>query len=109
MIPTLHLHDLGFSGESPSRSQREERSLGPRVAEPHLFDRRHSLHQGLREPNLQLVRGAVDRALRALREQRLVHARMGVTMQQRSEVVQKIEVLVPVGIPDSTTLTALNE
>ncbi len=104
VVATLHFHDLDSPGKRLGRPKRKEGGLGAGVAETKAFDRGDPGSQHLRQEDLKLVGGPVNGPLGALFDQRLVDLRMGMAVEQRGEVVEEVEVLVPVGVPEPASL-----
>ena len=100
MINALRLHDLRSSRDRTGGLDRAHDGFGARVAEPDLLEAFGPAADGFRQSDLLLRRKREGRAVCDLASDGLNDVRLGVAVDQRGEVVQKIEAPRPVDIDD---------
>jgi hypothetical protein len=109
VIPAVHLDEAVLAGEGPGGAHREKRGLGPRVAVANQVERGDAVAEMSGVLVLDDRRRGEGRALLRLGARRLDQPRVGVSVDQRGEVVDQIDVLVPVAIGDAASLALLHE
>ena len=106
VIGALALGDFRPTGEGTRRLQRCHHRLRAGVGEPHLIDRRQPRHEQLGKVDLGFRRQAKGRSERELAHGCLDQRGMSMAVDQGREIVDAVDQLVSVNVPDAAAFTA---
>src|SRR3977135_4454137 len=109
VIAALELDDFVAAGESARESQAGHRRFGPAVDHSHFLDRRNPAANQLGHLDFQRVGNAEADPARGRGADGVDHDRRGVAENGRAPGADVVEVLFAVDVPDSRTLSALDE
>jgi hypothetical protein len=101
--------DQVAAGEAPGQADGAHRRLGPRADQAHLVDRRHCVDDLFREPDFALRRRAERRPVERSLPDGLDHLRVRVPEDERSPRLHPVDVALPFGVFDVSTLAPADE
>ena len=109
VVAAVHLDEAVLAGEGAGGAHGEQRGLRSRVAVANQVQRGDAVAQMSSVLVLDDRGSGEGRALLRLGPGRLDQARVGVAVDQGGEVVDQVNVLVPIAIVDATPLASLHE
>src|SRR5215213_7152703 len=103
MVAAFGLDDLLSTREGPGGAHGHHHSLGTGVGEAHLLHRRYPIHDALGELGLRLSRRWENSPQGSLFAHRLAYGRHRMAVDRGSVVVEQINELVAVHVPDAAS------